>query len=476
VIEVLTTRHHLGARRRPSLPEYAILGAMETTVRKPELLNVVRAWVREAFELIRLTVSSIDSLPKQTLYQFEVQEFGTTDGTSHFSAGERKEEVPTLIPIIDRELYEALMELPSFKKAISILEIDPQIKTQLDVNVGTELGTHMVRGRQLMVDVLKNMWNANRALEFEEAVFHQIYMSLEQFLFADELETEIFVPLHNCRFEATLQLDRDTCVRPLSESERQVLYSSGSVFREAYRKQLTSMPRAAIVISRRRKKVLGFAYDRNAFMPAIDAVLSLLRFFKAGLVFFELIRISSGPAEWGLFNSYETDSKKVRFGPTYILGSDEIGAFQEHWGRLQSFDWKARKSFDVVRRRFNLAQERELNEDRVIDYVICLEALFSEPEEKTEIAYRLGLRAAKFLADHPDSRRALHNFFKESYNVRSAIVHGSHKLKYPLRLGSDQRMDEEELCRELEEFVRQAMLKFLALPPFDWTDFLLDES
>jgi hypothetical protein len=70
--------------------------------------------------------------------------------------------------------------------------------------------------------------------------------------------------------------------------------------------------------------------------------------------------------------------------------------------------------------------EKQGNEDKLIDYVIALEALLGRENEA--IAYRIPLRLATLIgADYAERIRIFDNS-KKSYDLRSKLVHGSDQL------------------------------------------------
>jgi Apea-like HEPN len=73
-------------------------------------------------------------------------------------------------------------------------------------------------------------------------------------------------------------------------------------------------------------------------------------------------------------------------------------------------------------RRFADAHARTRDEDRIVDYWIALESMFSK--ESTEVTYRVSMRAARFIGGTADERGELRERLKRSYGVRSKIVHG----------------------------------------------------
>jgi hypothetical protein len=76
----------------------------------------------------------------------------------------------------------------------------------------------------------------------------------------------------------------------------------------------------------------------------------------------------------------------------------------------------------VALSRFNRVFSRESHEDRIIDIWIGLEALFSPSDG--ELSFRTALRLACYLEDDNDRRQKTFDWARESYKLRSKIVHG----------------------------------------------------
>lgn len=82
------------------------------------------------------------------------------------------------------------------------------------------------------------------------------------------------------------------------------------------------------------------------------------------------------------------------------------------------------RSFDLAVRRFNAAYERRAPEDRLIDYWVALEALFTRRQESA-ISYRATSRIARFIGSDKRERVTLREATKLAYDARSEVVHGT---------------------------------------------------
>jgi len=77
--------------------------------------------------------------------------------------------------------------------------------------------------------------------------------------------------------------------------------------------------------------------------------------------------------------------------------------------------------------RYNFALERNLPEDKLVDALIALEALFGDGTGA--IGYKIALRASVFLEDEFAARCSINDFINDAYRKRSAIVHGKSSIQ-----------------------------------------------
>ena len=75
-------------------------------------------------------------------------------------------------------------------------------------------------------------------------------------------------------------------------------------------------------------------------------------------------------------------------------------------------------------RRFEYAYDRRLEDDRLIDHWIGLEALFTTSGERQETVDKISRRIARLLGTDKESRMELKGEAKNLYDMRSTVVHG----------------------------------------------------
>jgi hypothetical protein len=114
----------------------------------------------------------------------------------------------------------------------------------------------------------------------------------------------------------------------------------------------------------------------------------------------------------------------------YALDDATAATVRDLWSKMQQMGaTKKTKLPPIAARRFNAAIDRISLEDSIVDHVIAAEALLlkdaGSPEDRTELGYRLSLRAAVFLEDVGRERRPTFKLMKSAYDLRSGIAHGA---------------------------------------------------
>jgi hypothetical protein len=164
-------------------------------------------------------------------------------------------------------------------------------------------------------------------------------------------------------------------------------------------------------------------------------------------------------------------------GSVYALSEKEAEEFEEFCKLF--FKAINRAYMRTAINRFSNAYRKGFGGDRLVDYVIALEALFSENSE--EIGYKLRLRVPMFLGIRTEigERIRIREYVKTAYEIRSGIVHGSEAFmklfpKKMKKLGSqlekklqcklainEQNFFSECFLPEIREITRKAIYGFI---------------
>jgi hypothetical protein len=118
---------------------------------------------------------------------------------------------------------------------------------------------------------------------------------------------------------------------------------------------------------------------------------------------------------------------------SYALDTSVAARVKQAWPTCYAFaselahnDANVPLPLRIAAKRFAESFGKQGDEDRLIDYVIAMEALLGRKEEA--IAYRIPLKLATLVGDSPPERVRIFDVSKKAYELRSSLVHGSHEL------------------------------------------------
>jgi hypothetical protein len=114
---------------------------------------------------------------------------------------------------------------------------------------------------------------------------------------------------------------------------------------------------------------------------------------------------------------------------------------------LKSVQSSKNPAFSLAVERFNSAYSDSSLEDKIIDFAISYELLFSKQKEGTDsVTHKLAVRLSRFIAENYKQRISIYKTIKALYRKRSDIVHGNIK-------GSSQQ-EKQSVARDFEEYMR----------------------
>lgn len=188
-----------------------------------------------------------------------------------------------------------------------------------------------------------------------------------------------------------------------------------------------------------------------------------LRLFTEGCV----CNVFSAWIGEGLHRHFTRLNERVRMYRSdwrnYFVSGDELSSLKNFQDEFSDIAWEKLRtptSLGIALSRFVDGYERTKLEDKIIDHMIGLEALYLQGEGIGEFGYKLAHRVSTLLANDREERRQLFAETKKSYALRSKVVHG---LKYDL---SPQDV------WFVEDLLRGSIKKFLKTPKPKWLDLI----
>jgi hypothetical protein len=320
-----------------------------------------------------------------------------------------------------------ILQLKEYEKFIDIVHNDRVASKHFDKQVGTFLGIFKFESKKYLFFVLSKLVRLYyQKGQLDEAFLQELYKDLELFLYNENLPIVEIVPLYN--FDSNISiidLAFGLSIRKISEEEVRFFYDESSF--DTF--EIYSW-RYVIEYKYYTKKI----FTENALNSnmhdsttgVISPLITSLRLFKSGVVGFNIVeRRLDLYIHTGLSVQRERTFLHTQFqGKKYKLEEQDIPEFKKFWKAtkiklLQAIELK------VGVTRFNYAYERSKPEDKLLDYAISFESLFSkEGEEHDSLTHKLATRSARLLENRYENRKVVDHTLRSFYRVRSQLVHG----------------------------------------------------
>ncbi len=146
------------------------------------------------------------------------------------------------------------------------------------------------------------------------------------------------------------------------------------------------------------------------------------------------------------FHSISTTERNLLFDEVFEFSSADLKKFQNIYKNLKIIK---ENNFNIAVQRFDSGINNQNLINKLIDFIIGLEALFLK-DINQELQYKLAIRTAFLLKDNNSERKKIFDLVLKSYNLRSDILHGE-KILIP---------NFEDL-NSLEEILRKSINKYL---------------
>jgi Apea-like HEPN len=428
---------------------------------------------RVLHDFVRDAVSNLSEALKDSVPEFEDDIRWERGNDGHFRVHTRR------MRNLGRTLSdEWLASLPDYQACVECLQADADVKPHLDRMVGTSTSTCRVEANGILKSLVYAMLDDEGRLAFTVEQFRGKWEKLIGFFGADQIpfKTVALLP-HLVAPEFPLRLNNELVLDRLTEDEVTRCYQVGVIRPDSL---LFPLIYGQVAVGIRRTVCLPKLIQRGDEPPeppeaggegsfgnrpfsrgdlVIDDVLSALRLFKNTQIRAAGFAIWTDSPWLSGTSSYQV-LRRWPYGGKFELSENDAPQFLDLWRLLEQ--GAARFTFSI--HRFNLAFDRGLIADRIVDLVIAAEALFlSDLDDKYrgELRFRFALRAAKFVEHANYGEREIFRVMRQAYDARSAIVHGGSPKETALPDNPSASLP--TFIDAIEELVRLALRKALSM-------------
>ncbi len=390
-----------------------------------ELHDAIKAYTRKAMEVLRETVE-IDSLPPKLGVSW------TCERPDFFTRDQRPK------PLWWIPLLQCQDKLSSeYQACKDVLQSVPALSRQIDTLVGTCRMRTCLQSQGLINGIAAMMLDQLGEFKFDSAMFESEYTKMEESLYCKEIHHERLTILYGLTSEQEIVFNEQLAIVSLSDDDVVDLLTKNIRLGKEDYIGVHHVARFAIRTRYSLPKVIGDGEFKNELKiekedPYINGdydqqLIDLLRLYKTGPVYtVGIVNVAHDFFRSGGFGPDKMQPPYWGDHDNYKLTAEDASELSKLWPIYRDYqasnNWKF---LSLALRRFSQAGNRLQSEDKLIDLMICCEALFLDKSEQGELSYRLAQRAAIFLEKTPDRRMKAFKFFKRVYSMRSDIVHGN---------------------------------------------------
>jgi Apea-like HEPN len=391
-------------------------------------------------------------------------------------------------------LINTIESLASYQAAHSAIEADNLWSSHMNKLVGSAMNSHRIDIKVVLKKIPSRILADTRQFVLSVHHFDEQVNRFELMVNSPTIEYIRTTPLYGITLQNNISLSDQISFETLTDDKVITLLDLGLITSDSFGAGIdfaNRPPRTAIVTKFFIPKTVRGDADNPE--PLNNAVLELWnRSTIAETTAIELLILIQGTAITpigSLTNALGATNGGSRLQrnaianawaiPSINLTAEAAQKFHQLWPIVSDSSKKSRHFLAIALRRFALAMSRPALDDKLIDLMICAEALFL-PDGNAELTFRLAHRAALLLGDNPKHQKEIFDFFKAAYGKRSTIVHGNKSL---LNDAKD-IVDLNETITQLSEYLRKSILKMLeiALHPqapnelINWTELMFPDT
>jgi hypothetical protein len=337
-------------------------------------------------------------------------------------------------------LRDKLKEINSYKHVVTEIHRDIIWNNQVDKIQKHIIDSDYTKIEELLNNIVSFLLSKSGTFSFSEPYFNEIIQKIEIDFSSDTITLQRIVPIYGIDFDDTIIITEHISIAPLTNEEIAAILSNEFIYNcfiDPFFGACINTPKFAIIITHNIPKKLFYNTDNSINQTALIAaytyfeenqsiIFNLLMLFITSKLFLvssiteckSMLYPSSSATYSNIDNPLVPNKKLNENINIQLLKAAHAVLHNDKYHFLT-----------VAIRRFSFAISRNSVEDKLIDLMICSEAIFLN-DGNEGLRYRLSQRAALFLEDENEKRTEIYKLFSLAYDVRSHVVHGKSILTF----------------------------------------------
>lgn len=313
--------------------------------------------------------------------------------------------------------------------------------------------------KELVLVFLVYYLEQNNKFDFNQKTFEQVFKEFFEFINNKINYLTYFAPLYNFESNKDKFYFDNILLRRITESEFKIVsrLGTGSGQTNSINPNYINLQFVLeITIPRKSNFNEENTETRNKFLKLNQAIKLL---FSGDVIIGALYRNYSNPWSniWRYVDGNEPDffsNRRLNLTPKLFT---LVNSFYNDFNKID-LTKKELKFLSMAIQRFESATLKKQVDDKIVDFMISLESLYTSGPGETRI--KMANRVSAFLEDSDDKKEVLWHFINSAYNIRSGIVHGD-GIRSKKIMGKEFTLD--DISSKLEEITRISIRRFLNL-------------
>jgi len=298
---------------------------------------------------------------------------------------------------------------------------------------------------------LLNYLDIDQSFEFNQMNFGLIYSYYEDYLFKRLTPVRILTIIPNLSIESDkISLTENDSLIKLADDDFNLIYSL--TIEKNYLMNLL-VPSYGCVFEQ--KIIVNDYYDIPSEKNHREFLLTSLKLFKQGdIMILNSVNINNNPFYGTTTIGINDRMPLFNLKNKYIISKKEETEFIAFYNKIKRHLIDFSNFIRLALSRFEGTWLRKTNDDKLVDLIIALEALYLQKGSGN--SNRLALYISWFIGADFKDRKNIYKFIRDTYRYRNHIVHGSSE-KYSNKI----RNDLPGAINTLKELFRKSFAKLL---------------
>ena len=339
-------------------------------------------------------------------------------------------------------------KLEEYQGIQKILVNNPKLSRNFDTLVGSSNQKIRLEIPSFMESIVRN-YVKKYGTAYNEEFIKREYLEIENFLLDDiiTIKAEAKITSFDPNFNFQINFGDELCLQKISD----------------YENDLASEYKHNLICYYKTPKIIGETEsttksdDYSIIRKKILDLILILRLYRSGKIGIDDIVISE--SIFGGRLQMRNPSYEVSYG--YPSQHYQLREEDGEKIKILSTEYEKIKKptfLNNVINRFLSSYTQSTVEDRILDLIISLEALFLP--ETDELKQKLAIRTALFLETDSIERNWIYNIIRKGYDIRSQIAHGNETSKNNFFI-QNKEISLNEIADLIESYSRKSIKKFI---------------